>query len=89
LLASISPVPHALVCTIQTVQSSWLKTPIQGVRELQRQSFRVIPTSGRIAPPRVEPRTVIDGRMTSLAENFQASGRSKPLALDESLLSYK
>ena len=42
-----------------------------------------------MAPPRVEPRTVIDSRLTSLAENFQASGRSKPLAPDESLLSYK
>ena len=60
-----------------------------GVREFQRQSFRVIPSSERMAPSRVEPRTVIDSRLTSLAENFQASGRSKPLAPDESLLSYK
>ena len=60
------------------------------MRELQRQSFRVIPTSERMAPPRVEPRTVIDSRLTSLAENFQASSeRSKPLAPDESLLSYE
>ena len=58
------------------------------MRELQRQSFRVIPTSERMAPPRVEPRTVIDSRLTSLAENFQASGRSKPVPPDESLLSY-
>jgi hypothetical protein len=41
-----------------------------------------------MAPPRVEPRTVIDSRLTSLAENFQASGRSKPVPPDESLLSY-
>ena len=71
------------------MQSSWLNTPIQGVRELQRQSFRVIRASERMAPPRVEPRTVIDSRLTSLAENFQASGRSKPVPPDESLLSYK
>ena len=59
------------------------------MRELQRQSFRVIPTSERMAPQRVEPRTVIDSRLTSLAENFQASGCSKPVPPDESLLSYK
>ncbi len=71
------------------MHSSWSNTPIQGVRELERQSFRVIRTSERMAQPRVEPRTVIDSRLTSLAENFQASGRSKPVAPNENLLNYK
>ncbi len=70
------------------MQSSWSNT-LQGVRELERQSFRVIRTSERMAQLSVEPRTVIDSRLTSLAENFQASGRSKPVAPDESMLSYK
>ena len=59
------------------------------MRELERQCFRVIRSSERMAQPRVEPRTVIDSRLTSLAENFQASGHSKPVPPDESLLSYK
>tara|TARA_B100001173_G_C15705589_1_gene428011 strand:+ start:128 stop:301 length:174 start_codon:yes stop_codon:yes gene_type:complete len=56
------------------------------VRELECQSFRVIRSSERMAQPKVEPRTVINSRLTSLAENFQASGCSKPAALDKSLL---
>ena len=60
------------------------------MRELECQSFRVIRSSERMAQPKVEPRTVINSRLTSLAENFQASSeRSKPLAPDESLLSYE
>jgi hypothetical protein len=82
-----------LICTIQTVQSSWSNTPIQGVRELERQSFRVIRTSelpvGKQVELIVEPRTVIDSRLTSLAENFQSSGLSERVAPNESLLSYK
>jgi hypothetical protein len=31
-----------LICTIEAVESSWLKTPIQAIRELEHQSFRVI-----------------------------------------------
>jgi hypothetical protein len=82
LQASIPPIPPALVCTIQTVQSSWLKKPIQGIRELEQQSFRVIRAPNRTEKPKfeqkdglkVEPRTVVDSRITVLAENFQSSG---------------
>ena len=63
------------------------------MRELERQSFRVIRTSelpvGKQVELIVEPRTVIDSRLTSLAENFQSSGVSEQVALNESLLSYK
>jgi hypothetical protein len=31
-----------LICTIEAVESSWLTIPIQGIRELEHQSFRVI-----------------------------------------------
>jgi hypothetical protein len=31
-----------LICTIEAVQSSWLTIPIQGIRELEHQSFRII-----------------------------------------------
>ena len=80
--------PLALICTIQTVHSSWSNTPIQGVRELERQSFRVIRTSERMAQPRVEPRTVIDSRLTILAENFQSLGRWQSGAIGYGQLNY-
>ena len=63
------------------------------MRELERQSFRVIRTSelpvGKQVELIVEPRTVIDSRLTSLAENFQSAGLSERVAPNESLLSYK
>jgi hypothetical protein len=83
LQAFIPPVPPALICTIEAVESSWLKTPIQAIRELEHQSFRVIhapdstekKSAERKAKVKVEPRTVIDSRLTILAENFQSLGR--------------
>ena len=85
-----------MICTIQAVKSSWLKTPIQAVRELEYQSFRVIhapnatekPSVERKAKVKVEPRTVIDSRLTILAENFQSFGSRQPGAIGYGQLNY-
>ena len=72
--------------------SSWLTIPIQGVRELNNQSFRVIhspdPTRTRKVESRVEPKTVIDSRLTIMAENFQSSGHWQPGAIGYGQLNY-
>ena len=72
--------------------SSWLTIPIQGVRELNNQSFRVIhapdPTGTRKVESRVEPKTVIDSRLTIMAENFQSSGHWQPVAIGYGQLNY-
>ena len=72
--------------------SSWLTIPIQGVRELNNQSFRVIhspdPTGTRKVESRVEPKTVIDSRLTIMAENFQSSGHWQPGAVGYGQLNY-
>ena len=90
--ASITPIPPVLICTIQTIESSWLTTHIQGVRELNNQSFRVIhapdPTGTGQVESRVEPKTVIDSRLTILAENFQSSGHWQPGAAGHGQLKY-
>ena len=74
------------------MESSWFTTPIQGVRELDHQSFRVIhlpdPTGKRPMQSRVEPRTVIDSRLTILAENFQSSGHWQPRDVGYGQLNY-
>ena len=78
------------------MESSWLKTPIQAIRELEYQSFRVIhapdSTEKQSAEQKVkvtvEPRTVIDSRLTILAENFQSSGRWRPGAIGYGQLNY-
>jgi hypothetical protein len=81
-----------LICTIDAVESSWLTIPIQGIRELEHQSFRVIRapdlTEKRKGVAKVEPRTVIDSRLTILAENFQSSGHWQPGAIGYGQLNY-
>jgi hypothetical protein len=77
LQASIPLIPPALICTIEAVESSWLTIPIQGIRELEHQSFRVIRapdlTGQAKGGTKVEPRTVIDSGLTILAEIFNHS----------------
>ena len=78
------------------MESSWLKTPIQAIRELEYQSFRVIhapdstekQSAERKAKVKVEPRTVIDSRLTILAENFQSLGRWQSGAIGYGQLNY-
>ena len=74
------------------MESSWLTTPIQGVRELNNQSFRVIhapdPKGTGQVESRLEPKTVIDSRLTILAENFQSSGHWQPGAVGYGQLKY-
>ena len=63
-----APIPPAqLVCTIKTVESRWQPRPIRTVRMLEGMQFRLHP-----GPPiTVEPRYVIDSRLTLLAEEQQ------------------
>ena len=74
------------------MESSWLTIPIQGIRELEHQSFRVIRapdlTEQGKGVAKVEPRTVIDSRLTILAENFQSSGHWQPGAIGYGQLNY-
>ena len=76
------------------MESSWLTIPIQGIRELEHQSFRVIRAPDLTEQKRwsskseVEPRTVIDSRLTILAENFQSSGHWQPGAIGYGQLNY-
>ena len=74
------------------MKSSWLTIPIQGIRELEHQSFRVIRapdlTGQRKGEAKVEPRTVIDSRLTILAENFQSSGHWQPGAIGYGQINY-
>ena len=68
LLAVASTPPPALFCTIETVESRWQPRPIRSVRVLEGMQFRLQP-----GPPiTVEPRYVIDSRLTLLADEQQA-----------------
>ena len=67
-LAVASTPPPALLCTIETVESRWQPRPIPSVRVLEGMQFRLQP-----GPPiTVEPRYVIDSRLTLLADEQQA-----------------
>ena len=68
-LASALP-PPPLVCTIQTVEARWSGQPIAGIRQLEQQQFRV----ERGNTPRIEPKTVIESRLSPLVERFSSSG---------------
>ncbi len=68
LLLAAAPIPPPpLVCTIKTVESRWQPRPIRSVRVLEGMQFRLQP-----GPPiTIEPRYVIDSRLTLLAEEQQ------------------
>ena len=59
--------PPPLVCTIETVKSRWTPRDIAGVRMLKGQTFTVV----RTPEITVNPRYVIDSRITSLAEESE------------------
>jgi hypothetical protein len=64
LLAASPPSPPPLECTIGKVTSRWTPKPIQSVRVLDGMQFTVLP-----GPPlKIEPRFVIDSRLTLLAK---------------------
>ena len=69
MLASAPP-PPPLVCTIQTVESRWSGQPIPSIRQLEQQQFQV----NRGDHPGIEPKTVIESRLTPLLERFSSSG---------------
>ena len=67
LLAAASTPPPPLICTIETVESRWQTKPIRSIRVLEGMQFNLNP-----GPPiEVEPRYVIDSRLTLLAEEQQ------------------
>jgi hypothetical protein len=59
--------PPPLICTIETVESHWTPRNIAGVRMLKGQTFTVV----RTPEITVNPRYVIDSRITSLAEESE------------------
>ena len=59
--------PPPLICTIETVESRWTPRKIAGVRMLKGQTFTVV----RTPEITVNPRYVIDSRITSLAEESE------------------
>jgi hypothetical protein len=59
--------PPPLICTIETVESRWTPRDISGVRMLKGQTFTVV----RTPEITVNPRYVIDSRITSLAEESE------------------
>lgn len=69
MLAS-APTPPPLVCTLQTVETRWSSQPVEGIRQLEQQSFEVI----RGPQGRIEPRAVIESRLTTLMQAFSSSG---------------
>ena len=52
------------------MEARWSGHPIAGIRQLKQQQFRV----ERGENPAIEPRTVIDSRLTPLVERFSSSG---------------
>ena len=52
------------------MERNWSGQPIQGIRQLEEQQFRV----DRGENPGIEPETVIDSRLTPLVERFSSSG---------------
>ena len=69
MLAS-APTPPPLVCTLQTVETRWSPKPVEGIRQLEQQSFEVI----RGPQGRIQPRAVIESRLTTLMQAFSSSG---------------
>ena len=69
MLADLPP-PTPLVCTIETVEAEWSHQPVAGIRELKHQQF--VLHQGSV--PYIEPRTVIDSRITTLVNRFSSSG---------------
>ena len=69
MLASAPP-PPPLVCTIQNVERRWSGQPISGIRQLEQQQFLVVQGDN----PGIEPKTVIESRLTPLVEHFSSSG---------------
>ena len=69
-MLATTPTPPPLICTLQTVESRWTPKPVEGIRRLEQQSFEVI----RGPQARIEPRAVIESRLTTLMQGFSSSG---------------
>ena len=69
MLADLPP-PTPLVCIIEKVDSEWVHHPIAGIRELKHQQF--VLHQGSV--PSIEPRTVVESRITTLVDRFSSSG---------------
>ena len=66
----LASAPPPLVCTIQNVERRWSGQPISGIRQLEQQQFLVVQGDN----PGIEPKTVIESRLTPLVEHFSSSG---------------
>jgi len=66
-LLAAAAAPPPLTCTIETVESRWTPRDSAGVRMLEGQTFTVV----RTPEITVNPRYVIDSRITSLAEESE------------------
>ena len=82
MLATAAP-PALLVCTIQTVESDWTPRAIKGIRQLEQQRFRLIPAPKGF---QIEPRTVIESRLTALLQQFKSSAL---VDVDQKRLEYR
>ena len=72
------------------MDSSWLTIPIQGIRELEHQSFRIIRapnlTGQGKGGAKLEPRTVIDSQLTILSVfNHPDTGNQELSDMDKSI----
>ena len=52
------------------METRWSSKPVKGIRQLERQSFAVI----RGPRGRIEPRAMIESRLTTLMQGFSSSG---------------
>ena len=52
------------------MESRWSGQPISGIRQLEQQQFLVVQGDN----PGIEPKTVIESRVTPLVEHFSSSG---------------
>ena len=64
------PPAAPLVCTIETLDSRWARQPIADLRPLNSQQFVL----WHGPPARVQPKTVVENRLTRSVQRFSSSG---------------
>ena len=72
----LASAPPPLVCTIQTVEASGLAKRFQAYDSSSSSSFWLCRVTTRVQGdnPGIEPKTVIESRVTPLVEHFSSSG---------------
>ena len=69
MLADLPP-PTPLACIIKKVDSEWAHHPIAVIRKVKHQQF--VLHQGSV--PSIEPRIVVDSRITTLVDRFSSYG---------------